>query len=79
MRLPTLVVASFRRSCLLDINKVKNFLAVYGHVDFSVEVRLSKDLEKLRTTLWEQWRRMEAAWNDHDPKDGNVGMTTLAK
>jgi hypothetical protein len=53
MRLPTLVVASFRRSCLSDINKVKSFLAVYGHVDFSVEAGLSKDLEKLRTTLWE--------------------------
>jgi hypothetical protein len=49
MRLPTLVVASFRRSCLSDINKVRNFLAEYGHMDFGAEVRLSKDLEKLRT------------------------------
>ena len=79
MRLPTLIVASFRQSCLSDINKVRNFLAEYGHVDFGVEVRLSKDLERLRTILWDQWCRMETAWNDHDPEDGNVGMTTLAK
>jgi hypothetical protein len=79
MRLPTLVVASFRRSCLSDINKVRNFLAEYGHVDLGLEVRLSKDLERLRTILWDQWCRMETAWNDHDPEDGNVGMTTLAR
>ena len=51
MRLPMLIVASFRRSCQSDINKIRNFLAKYGHVDFGVEVRLSQDLERLLTVL----------------------------
>ena len=26
-----------------------------------------------------QWRRMETAWCNHDPKDGDVGGETLAR
>ena len=79
MRLPTLVVASFRRSCQSDINDIKNFLAEHDPVDVAIEMELLQRLERLRTILWEQWRCMEMAWYNHDPKDGNVGVVTLAR
>ena len=79
MWLPTLVVASFRRSCQSDIDKIKNFLTEYYSADLAVEMELPQRLERLRATLWEQWRCMETAWYNHDPEDGNVDVVTLAR
>ena len=33
----------------------------------------------MRTTLWNQWRRMELAWCNHNPVEGNVGLEALAE
>jgi hypothetical protein len=79
MRLPTLVIASFKRSCQSDIDDINNFLAVYDHADFVAEVWLARQLGRLKTALWMQWRRMDTAWCNHDPRDGDVGGETLAK
>ena len=29
--------------------------------------------------LWQQWYRMDTAWCNHNPKDGNVGTETLVR
>jgi hypothetical protein len=67
MRLPTLVVASFRRSCQSDIDDINDFLAEYDHADLVAEVELARQLGRLRTALWTQWRCMETAWCNHEP------------
>ena len=65
MKLPRLVIESFRRSCQLKIENIKAFMA--ANKDFT-SARLEK-LERLNTALTDQWRRMEAAWFDHPVPD----------
>jgi hypothetical protein len=77
MKLPKLVIESFRRSCQTEMNDIGDFLAEHAHADFT-PVDL-EGLGRLRMTLWNQWRRMEVAWCDHDLADGNVGPEALAK
>jgi hypothetical protein len=79
MRMPTLVVTSFRRSCQSDIDDINDFLAEHDHADLVAEVGLAQQLGRLQTALWEQWHRMDTAWCSHDPKDGNVGVEALAR
>ena len=40
MRLPTLVIASFKRSCQSDIDDINKFLALHNHADFVAEAGL---------------------------------------
>ena len=77
MRLPKLVIASFRRSCQSDIDDIAGFIAKHEHVNLTSEEL--EALEMLHTTLRLQWRRMEAEWIDHDLKVGNMGMEALAE
>ena len=79
MRLPTLVVASFRQSCQSDIDDINDFLAEHDRADLVAEVGLAQRLCRLQTALWTQWRCMDTAWCNHDPKDKNVGVETLAR
>ena len=79
MRLPKLVIASFRLSCQLDMDDIEDFLAEHDPADLVAEVGLAQRLGRLRTALWKQWRRMDTAWCNHDPRDGDVGGETLAK
>ena len=79
MRLPTLVIASFKWSCQSDIDDINKFLALHNHADFVAEAGLVRRLDRLRIALWMQWRCMETAWCNHDPKDGDVGGETLAR
>ena len=79
MRLPTLVIASFKRSCQSDIDDINKFLALHNHADFVAEAGLAQRLGRLRTALWMQWRCMDTAWCNHDPKDGDVGGETLGR
>jgi hypothetical protein len=78
MRLPTLVIASFSNSCQADIVDIKKFLARHASEDLIAGTRLAERLARLRQTLWDQWCRMDAAWQNHNPLDGNVGMEILA-
>ena len=64
MKLPKLVIESFRRSCQTEMNDIGDFLAKHAHADFT-PVDL-EGLGRLQMTLWNQWRRMEVAWCDHD-------------
>ena len=73
MRLPTLVIASFRRSCRSDMDDIEKFLTRYGPEDFVARAGLAEKLERLRTALWQWWCRMDAAWHNHNLTDGNVG------
>ena len=34
-------------------------------------------LGRLLETLWHQWSQMDAAWQNHNPADGNVDMEIL--
>ena len=79
MRLPTLVIASFRRSCQSDIDDINDLLAEHDHADLVAEVGLAQRLGRLLTALWKQWRCMDTAWCNHNPKDGNVGVEALAR
>ena len=61
----------------MDIGQIETFNDEYGDVDLT-----SAGLEKLgrvNTTLSQQWGRMEAAWFDHNPADGNVGAEALVE
>ena len=77
MRLPKLVIASFRRSCQSDMDDIADFIAKHEHVNITSEEL--EGLGMLHTTLRTQWRRMEAAWFDHNLKVGNVGVEALAE
>ena len=78
MRLPTVVIASFRNSCQADIVAIEKFLARHASEDLIAGTRLAERLARLRKTLWDQWCRMDAAWQNHNPLDGNVGTEILA-
>jgi hypothetical protein len=78
MRLPTLVIASFSHSCRADMDDIEKFLTRYRSEDLVAGTRLAERLERLRMTLWQQWCRMDAAWQNHNPSDGNVGTEILA-
>ena len=77
MKLPTLVIASFKRSCQSDMDDIAKFLIRYGPEDLVADGGLTEKLERLRITLWKRWCRMDTAWRNHNPTDGNVGMATL--
>jgi hypothetical protein len=68
MKLPKLVIDSFRRNCQVKIGKIKAFMA--AHEDFT-SARFEK-LQRLNTALTDQWRRMEAVWFDHPDPISNV-------
>ena len=78
MRLPTLVIASFSSSCQADIVDIEKFLARNASEDLIAGTRQADRLARLRQTLWDQWCRMDAAWRNHNPLDGNVGTEILA-
>ena len=79
MKLPTLVIASFNRSCQAPINDIENFLARCNPDDLitGTESLGRRRLERLRLALWQQWCRKDTAWRNHQPANGNVGMETL--
>ena len=65
MKLPRLVIESFRRSCQLKIENIKAFMA--ANKDFT-SARLGK-LQRLTTSLSEQWEHMAVAWFTHPIPD----------
>ena len=50
MKLPTLVIESFRRSCQTEMNGIEDFIAECAHADPTL-VELA-GLGRWRTTLW---------------------------
>ena len=60
------------------MDDIEKFLARYSSEDLVAGTRLAERLERLRMTLWQQWCRMDAAWRNHNPLDGNVGTEILA-
>ena len=79
MKLPTLVITSFHRNCLADINGIEKFLTGCNPDDLvaGTESSARRQLERLQLALWQQWCRMDMAWRNHQPADGNVGTETL--
>ena len=73
-----LVIASFSNSCQADIVDIEKFLARNASEDLIAGTRQADRLARLRQTLWDQWCRMDAAWRNHNPLDGNVGTEILA-
>ena len=59
------------------MNDIEDFLPECAYADPTL-VELA-GLGRLRTNLWNQWRRMELALCNHDPMDGNVGPEALAE
>jgi hypothetical protein len=39
---------------------------------------LAQRLGRLQEALWHQWSQMDAAWQNHNPADGNVDTKVLA-
>ena len=56
----------------------KNSLQDTAQKTLSPERRRAKRLERLRTTLWQQWCQMDTAWRNHNQTDGNLDSETLA-
>ena len=73
MKLPMLVIASFRPSCQTDMDDIEKFLNRYNPEDLVAKTGIARKLERLQTSLWPQWCRMDVAWCNHNPTDGNVG------
>ena len=62
------------------MENVKRFLANHHPDNLAAgSGLLAVKLERLRTTLWQQWHRMDTAWCNHNQSDGNVDMETLTK
>ena len=61
MKLPRLVINSFKRRCQLKIDNIKAFMAGQKNL---TSARLEK-LQWLTTALTDQWRRKETAWFAH--------------
>ena len=75
MKLPKLVIDSFRRNCHAKIKKIEAFIAEHEDIDLT-SAKLEK-LKRLNTALKEQWGRMEAAWYEHDPTVSNEDAEVL--
>ena len=75
MKLPKLVLDSFRRNCHAKIKKIEAFIAEHEDIDLT-SAKLEK-LKRLNTALKEQWGRMEAAWYKHNPMVSNEDAEVL--
>ena len=69
MKLPKLVINSFRKNCHAKIMKIEAFIAEHEEIDLT-SAKLEK-LKRLNTALKGQWGRMEAAWYKHDQTVSN--------
>ena len=62
------------------MDRIIKFLACHTPPDLVDKAGLSaRRLGRMRATLQHQWGLMDAAWYNHNPADGNVGVETLAK
>ena len=78
MRLPALTIDSFRRSCHADTERIWRFMDHKTPEELRAG-HLIRCLQSLRETLRLHWGQMNAAWQTHNPADGNADIRVLAK
>ena len=64
MKLPRLVINSFRRRCQLKVDNIEAFLVELEGQEGLMTVQLEQ-FQRLTKALTDQWGRMEAAWLAH--------------